>query len=78
MNIDLTRFKVVYGEKVLNAISLRDCFFADGHYPNPEDKVCYFKPKFLSVVVINEDGNIVIISDEAWRFQFIPIVTKGD
>ncbi len=77
MNIDLSRFKVVYGEKVLNAISLQDCFFADKHYPNPEDKGSRFKPKFLSVMVINEDGNIEVICDEAWMFQFIPIVTKG-
>ena len=77
MNIDLSRFKVVYGEKVLNAVSLQDVFFDSGHYPNPADKGCYFKPKSLSVMVINEDGNIVIICDEAWMFQFIPIVTKG-
>ena len=77
MNIDLSRFKVVYGEKVLNAVSLQDVFFDSGHYPNPEDKGCHFKPKFLSVMVINKDGNIVVICDEAWRFQFIPIATKG-
>ncbi len=77
MNIDLSRFKVVYKEKVLNAVSLQDVFFDNGHYPNPSDNGCYFKPKFLSVMVINEDGNIVIICDEAWMFQFIPIVTKG-
>ena len=76
MNIDLSRFKVVYGEKVLNAVSLQDVYFDDGHYPRPEAKGCYFKPKFLSVMVINEDGNIVIICDEAWMFQFLPIVKK--
>lgn len=78
MNIDLSRFKVVYREKVLHAISLQDCFFADGHYPNPTDKGSYHKPTFLSVMVINEDGNIVVICDEAWMFQFLPIVNKGE
>lgn len=78
MNIDLSRFKVVYREKVLNALSLESVHFADGHFPNPEDKGCYFKPKFLSVMVINEDGNIVIICDEAWMFQFLPIMTRSD
>ena len=29
----------------------------------------------LDVLVINGDGNIVSIMDEAWKFQFIPIVT---
>lgn len=78
MNIDLSRFKVIYRERVLNAVSLQDVFFDNGHYPNPEDTGSYFKPKFLSVMVINEDGNIVIICDEAWMFQFLPIVKKED
>ena len=77
MNIDLSRFKVVYRERVLNAVSLQEVFFDNG-YPNPEAKGCYFKPKFLSVMVINEDGNIVIICDEAWMFQFLPIAKKED
>ena len=78
MNIDLSRFKVVYKEKVLNAVSLLDVYFADGKYPVPEATGCYYKPKFLSVMVINEDGNIVVICDEAWMFQFLPIVKKED
>ena len=78
MNIDLSRFKVVYGEKVLNAVSLQDVYFAEGIYPKPESKGSYFIPKFLSVMVINEDGNIVIICDEAWRFQLLPIIKKED
>lgn len=78
MNIDLSRFKVVYRERVLNAVSLQDVFFDSGHYPNPEDKGSCFKPKFMSVMVINEDGNIVVICDEAWMFQFLPICKKED
>ena len=50
MGIDLSRFKVVHGDKVFNAIALMD------------------------VLAINEDGNIISIYDEAWTFQFIPIV----
>ena len=78
MNFDLSRFKVVYKERVLNAVSLQDVFFDSGHYPNPEDNGSCFKPKFISVMVINEDGNIVVICDEAWMFQFLPIVQKGE
>jgi len=78
MNIDLSRFKVVYGGKVLNAVSLQDVFFDAGHLPKPDGEGSYFKPKFLSVMVINEDGNIVIICDEAWMFQFLPVVKKED
>lgn len=76
MNIDLSRFKVVYGEKVLNAVALQDVEYGDSGYPCPTEKGCIFKPKFLTVLAINEDGNIVAICDEAWRFQFLPIVKK--
>lgn len=34
------------------------------------------KPKFIDMLAINEDGNIISIHDEAWTFQFIPIVGK--
>ena len=76
--IDLSRFKVIYRERVLNALCLENVMFPEGKYPNPNERGSYFKPQFLSVMVINEDGNIVVICDEAWMFQFIPIVTKGD
>lgn len=32
------------------------------------------KPDFITVLAINSDGNLVIVDDEAWRFQFIPRV----
>lgn len=78
MNIDLSRFKVVYGEKVLNAVALAEVIYDDNGYPCPTGKGCIFKPKFLIVLAINEDGNIVAICDEAWMFQFLPIIKKGD
>ena len=71
MNIDLSRFKVIYGEKVLNAIALQAIDMEDSQYP-PEVGVA--KPKFIEVLAINEDGNIIAIFDEAWTFQFLPIV----
>lgn len=74
MNIDLSRFKVVYGEKVFNAISLQDVRFDedwDKHQANLINK-----PKFITILAINEDGNVIEIHDEAWMFQFIPIVQK--
>ncbi|SEU24204.1 hypothetical protein SAMN05443270_3756 [Lacrimispora sphenoides] len=74
MNIDLSRFKVVYGEKVLNAISLQEVSF-DGDWEEHQ-KHTINKPKFITVLAINEDGNIIEIHDEAWMFQFIPIVQK--
>lgn len=71
--IDLSRFKVVYGERVLNALALLDHEILD----NADlDKDTIIKLKRLVLMVINTDGNIEIIRDEAWKFQFIPIVTK--
>lgn len=69
--IDLSKFKVVYGEMVFNAIALFRFEFNDNDgNSNPP------KFKFIDVLVVNSDGNLEIISDEAWRFQFIPIVTS--
>lgn len=35
------------------------------------------KFEFIEVLAINEDGNLISIMDEAWTFQFLPIVNKG-
>ena len=32
------------------------------------------KPDSIAVLAINSDGNLIIVDDEAWRFQFIPRV----
>ena len=74
MELDVSRFKVVYKERVLNAISARMIFSKD-NYPEPGKTV---KPMELEVVAINEDGNVVVVTDEAWMFQFVPVIQKGD
>lgn len=72
MGIDLSRFKVVHGEKVLNAVALMDVQMPDDmDYINRPEVV---KPRFIEVLAINEDGNIVSIQGEAWRFQFVPVI----
>lgn len=74
MGIDLSRFKVVYGDKVLNAIALMEVNMPENVEWDKRDIV--LKPKFIEILAINEDSNIVSIRDEAWMFQFIPIVGK--
>lgn len=74
MTIDLSRFKVVYGNKVLNALALVGVDFGD--IEASKDK-CVNKPRFITILAINEDGNIVEIHDESWMFQFIPIINGG-
>lgn len=71
MNIDLSRFKVVYGERVLNAVALDGFIFDTNKHPKIEES-SITKPQFITVIAIDENGNIVFITDEAWRFQFIP------
>lgn len=70
MGIDLSRYKVVYGEKVLKALALLHYEFAE----NESQNETFHKLKLIDVLVINEDGNLETIYDEAWRFQFIPIL----
>lgn len=74
MGIDLSRFKVVHGDKVFNAIALMEVHMSENAEWDKRDIV--LKPKFIDVLAINEDGNIISIYDEAWTFQFIPIVGK--
>lgn len=79
MGIDLSRFKVIYGDRVLHALALERIEFRDGEWPgakSPKETQTVTKPVFLSVLCINEDGNIVTLFDEAWRFQFVPIITR--
>ena len=76
MNIDLSRFKVVHGDRVMNAIALYEVLWRENEYPGCKDSKTITKPLLLTVLVLNDDGNIVAITDEAWMFQFIPIVTK--
>lgn len=73
MGIDLKGFKVIYSETVLNAVALIEYEHAEDVYP---DTTGYRKFKFITVLVIDTNGNLKIIRDEAWMFQFIPIMTK--
>lgn len=75
MGIDLSRFKVVYGDKVLNALALVNTRMPDDM--NWENRDTIVKPKVLEVLAINEDGNIISIMDEAWCFQLLPIVSSN-
>lgn len=72
MEIDLSRFVVVHNSKVLNAVSLVGMEM--GEIDDFEHREIIVKPKLIDVLAINEDGNLVSIMDEAWTFQFLPIV----
>ena len=71
MEVSLSGYKVVYGDKVLNALSLIMM-----RLKHPERQEEYEKPisklDFISVLAIDTDGTLIVIEDETWRFQFIP------
>ena len=71
---DLSRFKVIHGDKVLNAVALVEIRMPEGM--SWEDRDTIIKPKTIDVLAINEDGYLVSIMDEAWTFQFLPIVSN--
>lgn len=72
VDIDLSRFKVIHGERVLNAVALMGMDVTGIEDYEHRDVIA--KPKVIDVLAINEDGNLVSIMDEAWTFQFVPIV----
>lgn len=79
MGIDLSRFKVIYKDRVLHALALERVEYRDGEWPgikSAKETITVTKPKFLGVLCINEDGNIVTLFDEAWCFQFVPIIQR--
>ncbi|MCI8507547.1 MAG: hypothetical protein HFJ06_03130 [Lachnospiraceae bacterium] len=74
MNIDLSRFKVIYNNRIYNAMALVNMRF-DAIREEEEEKLNpIYKPSRIEIIVLNEDGNIIIINDETWKFQFLPIV----
>jgi len=69
MGIDLSRFKVVYGDRVLKVLSLQEVNFGD----NVDWNKIHKKPKFIEVLMINENCNIEAIRDEAYRGNYSTI-----
>ena len=48
-----------------------DVFFGDIDF-----EAIHKEPKIIEILVINENGNIEALRDEAWMFQFIPSLNK--
>lgn len=71
-NISLVGFKVIHNGIVLNALALRNIKMRAKEEGTARETI--EKPIFLEVIAINQDGNIISIYDEAWTFQFMPIV----
>lgn len=80
MGIDLSKYKVAYKDRVLKALELQEIIWDENGRPTPpkneEDRALRVKPKYLCVLIINDDGNIEALYDQAWKFQFIPILQR--
>lgn len=72
MGIDITRFKLIYNEKVWQPVALMEVTFA----PETNFEALVKEPAFIEVLVLNSDGNIIALRDEAWTFQFIKNIEK--
>ena len=70
MEVSLSGYKVVYGDKVLNALSL--IMMRLKHPERQEEHEKPISKPDLSVLAIDTDGTLIVIEDETWRFQFIP------
>ena len=70
MLADLSNFKVIYNNKVLRAMFLNGWEYGDNPTQKGEQE-CF---KTIEVAVLNEEGQLVSINDEARKFQFIPVV----
>jgi hypothetical protein len=71
MGIDITRFKVVYNDRVLRAIALMDVFLPEQE-ENSIPQFVWESPDELELLVIDENGRVKRVRDKAEKFQFLP------
>lgn len=69
-NADLSKYKVIYDDKVLRALALVSVDFTEEQDMYEVTK----RPSFLEILIIDEDGRIEVIRDKENKFQFIPII----
>ena len=69
---DLTKYKVIYKDKVLRALALMNIVFQSDEWPSPDKPAV--KPEYLTVLAINADGVLEALTGEAKDFQFIPVL----
>lgn len=70
---DLTRYKVVYKDSDLRALTLMEVCFSPEEWPEP-DAPGKAKPQYITVLTINADGVLEALTGKAEEFQFVPIL----
>lgn len=81
MLFDLSKYKVVYRDKVLRALCILDIFFAPFSLHGDKieeieiEKQKPVKPEALTILFFDDDNTISAITGTANEFQFIPILS---
>lgn len=65
MPINMTDYKMILHDRVYNVLQIMLTFGESKGETTPPPV------KFIDAVYIDEDGNIKIVHDEAWCFQFV-------
>lgn len=68
MEINLKGMKVVHGERIYRALAIVGW---SEERPDGEGRESCRMPKRMAVMALNEDGQVILLEDEAWRFQFL-------
>lgn len=76
--IDMRGYKVVYKDRVYNALEMHMDWSMEEPGPKEADTGIMPAPTWLDVLVLNEDGQPRIIHDETFMFQFLRIMEKGE
>ena len=71
-NIDISRFKVIHSNEVLNALCIAEIWMPEDM--NRETRATKVKPVLLYVFAVYADGELVSFLDEAWTFLFVPFI----
>lgn len=69
---DLSKYKVVFKDRVLRALSIMECRFPANQWPSEENPAV--KPEHITVLIINSDGVLEAFTGKADEFQFIPVL----
>lgn len=65
MGIDMNNYKMLYKDQVFNVVSIMPTF--SGNF----DEKGAQKIETIDAFIIDEDGVLKIIRDEAWMFKFV-------
>lgn len=64
MPINMTDFKMIYQDRVYNVLQIMINFGCIQKEETPA-------PKYIEAVYLNENGEVKVVHDEAWCFQFV-------